>query len=201
MRQTDTYTNFADLAAHERDGVDYRIRLQSRPGVAIVAPHGGGIEPGTSEIAEAVAGTNFAFYSFEGLLSLDNRRLHITSTRFDEPRAMSLIAKATTVVTIHGEGSSNEVVYIGGRDEILGSRMTAALRKAGFDVRIHPRKDLQGLGRDNICNRGKSGVGVQLELSAGIRRACFASPYPGDRSKTTSRFKALISAIRSGLEN
>ena len=48
----DTYPNFATLEQHERAGIDYAVLVRrEEPAFAIVAPHGGGIEPGTSEIA------------------------------------------------------------------------------------------------------------------------------------------------------
>ena len=55
----DTYPNFAALAQHERSGIDYRVVVRrAEPAFAIMAPHGGGIEPGTSEIADAIAAGN-----------------------------------------------------------------------------------------------------------------------------------------------
>ena len=64
----DRYRRFADLAANECLGVDYRIRVEDRgTPFVILAPHGGWIEPGTSEIAEALAGTDLSFYAFEAL--------------------------------------------------------------------------------------------------------------------------------------
>ncbi len=58
----DTYPNFAALARKERSGIDYQVRVRrARPAFAIMAPHGGGIEPGTSEIADAIA-TGPAFF-------------------------------------------------------------------------------------------------------------------------------------------
>ena len=75
----DRYAGFAELAGHERLGTDYRIRLRSAcPAFAIVAPHGGGIEPGTSELAEAVSGEQLSFYAFEGLKRAGNAALHVT---------------------------------------------------------------------------------------------------------------------------
>ena len=66
----DTYRNFDELSQKEVAGVDYRILLRrSRAVFAIVAPHGGGIEAGTSEVAEAIASEEFSFYSFEGIKS------------------------------------------------------------------------------------------------------------------------------------
>ena len=51
----DKYACFEDLSRHEVSGVDFGVRVrQARAPFAIVAPHGGGIEPGTSEIADAV---------------------------------------------------------------------------------------------------------------------------------------------------
>lgn len=43
------------------------------------APHGGGIEPGTSEIADAIGGERGSFYTFGGLKSSGTADLHITS--------------------------------------------------------------------------------------------------------------------------
>ena len=58
----DTYTCFADLQSHEVRGKDYGldVRCQSGARVAVIAPHGGEIEPETAKIAEAIAGTEFS---------------------------------------------------------------------------------------------------------------------------------------------
>ena len=62
------YKSFKELADHEVEGQDYRIRIESRdPRVLIMAPHGGKIEPATAEVAEAIAGMDYSFYSFDGL--------------------------------------------------------------------------------------------------------------------------------------
>jgi phage replication-related protein YjqB (UPF0714/DUF867 family) len=42
---------------------------------AVIAPHGGAIEPGTTEVAEAIAGDRFSFYTLEGVKTRDNKRL------------------------------------------------------------------------------------------------------------------------------
>ena len=62
------YRTFRQLSACETEDIDYRIRCRpGRTGIAVVAIHGGGIEPGTSEIAEAVAGDRHSFYTFRGI--------------------------------------------------------------------------------------------------------------------------------------
>lgn len=195
------YQNFQQLGQNEKEGTDFRIRWRvgKSAQTVIVAPHGGGIEPGTSEIAEAIAGNDFSFYAFEGIKRNENRALHITSTRFDEPRCLELVTASQRVITIHGEGGDDPIVYVGGRDVQLRRRMSAALQKAGFVVRTPQSARLRGEDRNNLCNRGKSGKGVQLELSAGLRQRLFVSLTRCGRRKKTACFDRFVSAIRSAL--
>jgi phage replication-related protein YjqB (UPF0714/DUF867 family) len=113
----DEYRDFQHLKEAETEGIDFRVRTRDVPGAtAVIAPHGGGIEPGTSEIADAVAGVEHSFFSFEGVKNSGNRRLHITSTHFDEPRCLALARAASQVLAIHGEDSDDEAIFIGGRN-------------------------------------------------------------------------------------
>ena len=124
----DTYPNFATLEQHERAGIDYGVLVRrEEPAFAIIAPHGGGIEPGTSEIADAIACQRWSFYAFEGLKRSGNRVLHITSTCFDEPMCLILLGDTNRVVTIHGEESDDdgEGVFVGGLDDDLGTSIGA----------------------------------------------------------------------------
>ena len=164
-----------------------------------MAPHGGGIEPGTSEIAGAVARDVHSCYRFEGIKQRGNGDLHITSTRFDEPRALAMLASADCVLAIHGEASSRRVVFIGGRDVAAQVWLKESLEAHGFIVKCHPNKNLAGAASSNICNRGARGSGVQVELSLGLRRACFHSMSSTGRTKSTPMFRRLVEAIRTGL--
>jgi phage replication-related protein YjqB (UPF0714/DUF867 family) len=67
----DTYRNYAALAENEKEDTDFRVCLypRERSTLVIVAPHGRAIEPGTSEIALAVAGDDFSCALFEGIKS------------------------------------------------------------------------------------------------------------------------------------
>ena len=199
----DTYPDFAALEQHERAGIDYCVLARrEEPAFAIVAPHGGGIEPGTSEIADAIARQKWSFYTLDGLKRSGNSVLHITSTRFDEPICLVLVAATNRVVTIHGEESDDdgEGVFLGGRDAALGACVGAALREQGFDVRKHPDPELQGLDPRNICNRGKAGAGVQLELSRAVRETLFESLTREGRKHPTPRFTAFVEAVARALE-
>jgi phage replication-related protein YjqB (UPF0714/DUF867 family) len=198
----DKYPNFEELSQNETSGIDFGISLRrATDAFAIVAPHGGGIEPGTSEIADAIADEDFSFYAFEGLKSSGNADLHITSTHFDEPMCLTLVGRSEVVVTIHGEDSDEEpIVFVGGRNSELGDSLTAGLTAEGFEVRQHPDPELQGLEPDNVCNRGTTGSGVQLELSRRLRRQMFSSLSRKGRKCTTLRFHEFVNAIRSVLE-
>jgi phage replication-related protein YjqB (UPF0714/DUF867 family) len=125
----DMYRNFTELSESEREDIDFRIHAVKREGSSsvIVTPHGGAIEPGTSEVAKEVAKNDLSMAIFEGIKPKDNRRLHITSTNFDEPRCVELVQESITVVAIHGEGSSELSVFLGGRDDELGAQLKATL--------------------------------------------------------------------------
>jgi len=197
---TDQYSRFEALARREVDGRDFRVRSCQRDGPTIVvAPHGGRIEPGTSEIAEAIAGADLSFYAFEGTKPRHNGWLHITSTRFDEPQCLKLIASVERVVTIHGENSLDKIVFLGGRDVGGLAHLSAALERRGFSVRKHRIRALQGLAPSNICNRGKGRAGIQLELSRGLRSTLFRSLSTEGRTTRTQRFHEFIAAVRDAI--
>jgi phage replication-related protein YjqB (UPF0714/DUF867 family) len=195
----DKYANFSELVQTEREGHDFQVRLRERVGaLAVIAPHGGGIEAGTSEIADAIAGEEFSFYAFEGI-KVKNWGLHITSIRFDEPRGVALVAASPRAISIHGEGSARQVVFLGGRDQVMISRLRASISAGGFRVETHESYQLQGRGRANICNRTANGVGVQLELSKALRRSFFESLSKNGRSTTTQPFDEFVAAVRTAI--
>jgi phage replication-related protein YjqB (UPF0714/DUF867 family) len=136
-----------------------------------VAPHGGKIESGTSEIAGAIAGREFNLYCFEGIKRDRNYRvLHIASDHFDEPKCLQLVSRSHNVVAIHGCRGFRKVIYVGGRNKTLRTAIVSRLREARLPVREgnHP---FPGEGKDNICNRTIACEGVQLELTARLRQS------------------------------
>lgn len=191
----DRYESFAALAAREIEGVHYRIRVETRPSpIAVVAPHGGWIEPGSSEAATAIAGETHSLYLFESLFRrAKGDGLHITSTRFDEPQALQLVKSAEIVIGVHGRknGADEASIWVGGLHENLRDDICAALRTAGFRAKAvgegHP---LAGRDPANICNKGSRGAGVQLELPRALRIS-FAQDAP--------HRDAFAAAVRSAL--
>ena len=194
----DKYANFAALARAEAPDA-YAICVRDTCShVVIAAPHGGAIEPGTSEVARALAGEDLSYYLFEGRKPNRNAELHITSTNFDEPQCLRLVATGALVVTVHGEASDEPVVFLGGRNTELAS-LRLALSGSGFAVRTHANPALHGRDPSNIVNRGSSGAGVQLELSRGLRKQLFASPQSVGRTQPTQLLRHFVLAVRGTL--
>jgi phage replication-related protein YjqB (UPF0714/DUF867 family) len=170
----DLYDSFAALAASEMEGIHYRIRSARRTSpIVVVAPHGGLIERGTSETAEAIAGEAFSLYLFEGLARRQRgASLHITSTRFDEPRALEMIEASEVAIGVHGRKNRDDdaSVWVGGLDEQLRDAISKALGQMGFKAKsVGAGHRLSGRDSANICNRGRRGAGVQLELPLALR--------------------------------
>jgi phage replication-related protein YjqB (UPF0714/DUF867 family) len=89
---------------------------------------------------------------------------------------------------------------VGGRDAACCRRMAAALAAAGFSVRP-PVAGVRGMHPRSICNRGRTGCGVQLELGAGLRRQLNASARQMERFSRTVRgviAASLDAAVRPG---
>jgi phage replication-related protein YjqB (UPF0714/DUF867 family) len=199
----DKYSNYQELARYEQKGIDFIIRQAAGKTMStlVLGLHAGRIEPGISEIVLAVAGADLSYYLFEGIKAQGNKDLHITSTHFDEPGCLALIQISENVVAIHGERSDDKVVYLGGLDEQLKGHLMTALREHDFMAKQHAKPLLQGTSPKNICNRGKSGAGVQLELSNGLRRSFFQALNTDGKRRPTVHFHRFIAALRNGLRN
>ena len=165
----DKYSSFDELKKSEALDKDYQLYIcDAGSRVTIIAPHGGKIEPRTSDLAKRIARENYNCYCFEGLKKKDNAGLHITSHCFDEPRAIELVSNSEVVVALHACTGNAGLVHIGGLNHKLGSMIAEQLQDRGIAVsNDHPR--FQGSNPDNICNRGATGMGVQLEVTRDLR--------------------------------
>ena len=181
------YKGFADLAKHQVRDKDYKILTLSRPAsrVAVIAPHGGAIERGTSQIARALAADDYHLYIFEGIRTSNNyEALHLTSHLFDEPECLAIIERCPIVVAIHGCNGTDERVLLGGLNTTLKNHLAEAIRCVGVIAETAGHA-FPAMDTNNICNRGLTGAGVQLEFSAALR---------GSASEAR-----VVSAIRSAL--
>jgi phage replication-related protein YjqB (UPF0714/DUF867 family) len=206
----DLYANFEELQTAEPNAFSIITRDINNGNTAqsltlIFTPHGGGIEPGSTEIADAIAdaptGADYDYYSFSGIKSSNNGTLHITSTNFDEPTCETMVAASNRTIGIHGCSGNNSIVYVGGLDNTLRATVATALTDAGFTVSTTPPADLAGTSPNNICNRNSISMGVQLEISKGLRQQMMTSlnSASGRATTKTATFYTFVNAVRSAL--
>ena len=193
----DTYSCFAELDNQEERNKDYKISaVEVGSSITIIAPHGGKIEPGTSDIARRIASQRFNYYSFEGIKKENNRRMHITSHNFDEPMAVRMVSKSLIVVAIHACTGREKVIYLGGLDKMLKLAIADELGSRGIIVPSGHGK-FKGLNPNNICNRGANKQGVQLEITRGLRddlkkRQLISTAVQAALTKMTEKVQPLI---------
>jgi len=209
---------------HRRHGSfddDLSLRV-AVPRTTVLAPHGGGIEPGTSELCLAIAGYHpadlvptpaggpvFDYWMFEGLRSSGNAELHVTSTNCDDRIARSLAGGALNALGLHGctpaqagLADGSQAVLVGGRSGAFKSLLLERFGIAGIraiDAVSVPA--LQGDDPSNIANRTLLGAGGQLEITTPLRQAMFEVNTRADRKHTTTAvFWAFIQATRSAIQ-
>ncbi|MGG2132186.1 poly-gamma-glutamate hydrolase family protein [Bacillus sp. S2(2024)] len=193
---SDVYDNFEELSTHYQKGIDYTIETQDIPSsdAIILAIHGGAIESGTDQIAKKVALGDYSYYIFNAKKYVDSNYdgrndLHLTSTHYDDPIALKMVAQKNKVVSIHGAEGTEKLVYMGGLDEELKTKISNKLSSAGFSIGTTP-DNLAGTNPENIVNKGKTLKGAQLELTTALR-----TELKNDNSKMEKFSNAIRSAI------
>jgi phage replication-related protein YjqB (UPF0714/DUF867 family) len=196
----DRYGSFSELTASGSEGIDFRrtVRYVSAAWL-VLAPHGGGIEPGTSEIARAIAGEELSLYLFEGIRRSGNVSLHLTSTNFNDPQVLQLLHRSHHTLAIHGSDTRQPLVSIGGLDMESGEQIRFALSAVGVCAVPETGPSHPGTHVGNICNRNASGKGVQLEFSRGLRTAMFEGLTRSQRTHPTDLFATVVRAVRTVL--
>src|SRR5713101_3370387 len=94
----------------------------------------------------------------------------ITSAIFDEPQCLELIAPCDIVIAMHGRKDDGDqaTVLVGGLHEGLKEIFSSELSGSGFSATTNSVK-FPGRDRSNICNRGRTRRGVQLEMPRSLR--------------------------------
>jgi phage replication-related protein YjqB (UPF0714/DUF867 family) len=232
------YTSNSQLYAdtiHLTEGIDWarRFRRQERfdddpvrtaegTRTAILAPHGGGIERGTSELCLAVAGyhpanlpitrpagVTYDYWMFEGIRESGNADLHVTSTGCDDLVAVTLCAGALGALSLHGFKPENldpprspdeQAIFVGGCDDLLRAFLEEALDDVDLPVEA-AAGELDGDSVCNIVNRTLRGRGAQLELSEPLRDTMFGrNTRPGRKHTTTEVFWRFMAACQDALD-
>ena len=178
----------------------------------LIAPHGGGIEPGTSEIMRAVAMLgDYAWYDFAGFLRQGNKEsLHITSTRFNEQTLLMLLPQTKFVVAFHGaEGVGQPLACVGGKWKRGRETVVEAINSTSAEHGVTALDategshglHLRGLDDDNLTNRGKSGEGVQIEFSREARNLLFPPNASREaRGRRSVHLRPLARALHQAIQ-
>jgi phage replication-related protein YjqB (UPF0714/DUF867 family) len=196
----DKYHSFSELAQHEKKDEDYTLFYREIDSdIAVIAIHGGGIEPGTIDIADVIAGCDYTFYAFKGIKKTGNQTLHISSNRFDEAMGLRASKNALITLSIHGSKDRTKAVHIGGRHQKLKEKIMDALQTSGFNAVISDVPGLRGIKPENICNRCKCGEGIQLEISRGLREKMFENLDHRVLRKKTALFYQFVNTLKKAL--
>lgn len=160
----DRYANFKELSQNETEGVDYSVFARTAgKGLLVMSPHGGGIEPGISEIVRAFA-DRASVYLFEGIKPRGNKDLHVTSACFDDPLAVKMAADHQYVLAFHGYFDPSHChTLVGGTDRKRAAIFVNALRRHGFFSGIAGKRrpffgNIPGKHQQPVQNRAERAV-------------------------------------------
>ena len=174
---------------------DYTVTVLDRVSpVTILSFHGGKIELNTSIISAKLQQLNdwnrYDLNAQATACCLEGKnhyqRLHITSTRFDDPRAVNLVKQYPKSVAIHGYDRAypQGTICVGGANAPQIQTFIKQVNQqkslfSNYDLRpINAPQltnsgddcyDLKGTSSTNLVNRNGSGKGLQLELSKQMR--------------------------------
>jgi len=188
----DQFKDFAEMTASV-DPAAWEVEVRDGTGPwVIIAPHGGTIERPTDLLAQEIAGADLPFYVFRSLVLKKVANLHITSRNFNHDLALALLAQCDTAVAIHGSADTRRgdvTTQMGGIDAEAREAIARSLAAANFPTALASGR-LAGDHPINICNRCRSGSGVQLEIPLTLRRQL--------RIDVDARSE-FVAAIRRGL--
>jgi len=191
--------DFQALISNKNSGVDYfQLVLDRGSEIAILAPHAGGIEPGTGKLAQSISGNDLSCYVFEGIQYTNNCELHLPSTQFNDPLCVNLLQTTKFAVSIHGCAFPQEAVFVGGLNTPIINRIIEQLNSNGFWA-SRDQTDHSGKHPSNLCNLCESKKGVQLELSRPLRKTFFRSLDRPGREHPTDAFDKFVTAMRNAL--
>jgi len=186
-KHEDKYNSIVELKGKEPDDNYSETEITDRNSwLIVVAPHGGQIEPHTDAIATKLAGDKFNLIVFRGLIPDEEEcynTLHVDSRKFRTPALLKLQDQAESKLTlsVHGlkdrDEGPKEVVWIGGKKEVLRERLSSALVAAGFSAIDAVKEGMSGpLGRQNDNFINLKSEGIQLEISRSMRNMLAETP-------------------------
>jgi len=233
----DYYQSMTELYQNEVEGINFskewfrqHWRYQTSKNykeeneIFIMAPHGGSIESGTTELALATAGFttgfngqlaaagSYDYFIFNGTNPGNlNGRLHVTSSQYDDVVALELVRNSLISLAFHGctdgqpaasTGPGYKACLIGGRDEPFKQLLEERLRGVGFNAYITDQEMLNGDLPNNIISKNKRKAGAQLELTTSFRKAFYGINSRTKRRTTTKAgFWLFVNTIRECIKD
>ncbi|MFC0137942.1 hypothetical protein CD127_06920 [Staphylococcus petrasii] len=184
----DHFRSMTQLFANSQEGVDWKKEIKrAGSNVIIVAPHGGNIEKGTTELTKMVANHNhYDYYSFTVLNKQNPEKFHVTSSHYNDPTLLNMVKSKDFAVSIHGAKGDKPVIYLGGLDTELKEAIKQQLLKQHFTVKIAPSY-LGGDLKQNFVNRDFKDKGVQLELTTAFRKSLFTNENMSPKSRANKK--------------
>lgn len=91
------------------------------------------------------------------------------------------------------------MTYLGGRHPQLKQEIKRELTAAGFPAIEGVR--FPGINPKNICNKSQLGMGVQLEISMGMRVRLFKDIKRLYRKRTTPCFTTYVHALQEAIHH
>jgi phage replication-related protein YjqB (UPF0714/DUF867 family) len=184
---TDLYSSFQELKASESPE-SFSIEFENRNLIIddnnktskstfvsflFFAPHGGKIEGHTTEIARtSSAKCAVSYYSFLGTKRSNNRDLHITSTKFDEPILVeNLLPKHNVAVAFHGtkDSPTESIFFVGGLMRSVARLLVEVIFPSKNFKAVLCEDKFSGKQKENVCNRASFGKGIQFEMTMRLR--------------------------------
>ncbi len=160
------------------EGREIQEYLRLEGPLGLIALHGGGIEPGTEEIARFVAyHSGASLYVYAGRRSGGNLSLHRPSHdgKIDKRILfVEFLNHVKAAISIHGHGRGQDRVYVGGLHQSMVQRFVGLVRPALFEYEwvSNPKvipPGLRGQSPNNVVNLPPA-RGMQLELPLKLRQ-------------------------------
>jgi len=197
------YRDFSELVLHTTKGKDYRIDIVDRSAaVTVIAIHGGGIEPLTSELAAAIAGQEHNLYDLRGLRPTGNEVLRVPVAAFDEMRLRGLLKRSRLALSVQGMEGAEAAIYVGGRNRRLRALTVECLQAAGFAI-SKPSSPMPSHDPTLFFNTPADG-GIQIEFTRGLRESMaggsLACSCREEEAPQSDLFQRCVAAIRAALD-
>lgn len=112
---------------------------------------------------------------------------------------MEIGCQSDIIISIHGSAEKTALVQLGGLDEELKRHILEELQATRFDALDCGHLPFGATDHKNVCNLCGRGMGLQMEISRGLRATMFQNLSHEGRRFRTAVFDRFINAVRRGI--